>query len=502
MKIVRATVEIPMNSPHYQEAHTILKNLVLQEACSFDIHDIPQRSRYVLEKEIPEQDSQTAVENFEFMLNQIPSVRVTGLEVHNVRDVRSKDPLPPPIKMNGVGDTLEINVSQAINLKRISQQLLIESMRNNNTPPPIEKGESKLYQKIKNHLDTRFIETEKIARILSLAIEGQKNCLLWGDAGHGKSQMVEEAINGLGYSDDCFIQSFGEGMDEARLFGGLDFAKFKKKDVIEYNAERSFLNYKIAVFEEIFDAPATALLPLKDTLTARELRNGAQRYPMKTECIIGLTNRSPAEISELGAAAHALIERFPLQLEVRWDTYNTEIFKRLFAKVKPDAPEFMRETLADMCADIHDKGSFISPRSAIHALETLIISANGNDSDDKNYFKALAFVPGFERSIEGLTEELERREVERQSTAAVVAIAEKAGQFGNLVSTAHDSLECLTLYKQLQALNVKLANIKVSDGMVEKRNDLQTYINELLTFAHAKAVDLTPQETDALHLTP
>lgn len=501
MIIVRATVEIPINSPHYQEAHSFIKNVILNEQCYLHVDDIPQRTKYVLEKQIPEQDWQTAVEDFEFKLNQIPSARVTGLETHNVPTIGRTDTPDPPPEINRTGLKIKMPVVTT-HVNRVSEKLLTESMRNKHTHQPIEKGESELYLKIKSHLDTRFIETEKIARILSLALEGQKNCLLWGDAGHGKSQMVEEAINGLGRSDDCFIQSFGEGMDEARLFGGLDFGKFKNDDVIEYNVERSFLNHQIAVFEEIFDAPALVLLCLKDTLTARELRNGAQRYPMKTESIIALTNRSPAEISEIGAASHALIERFPLQLEVKWDTYNAEIFKRLFAKVKPDTPEFMRETLADMCADIHDKGSFISPRSAIHALETLIIAANGTETDDKSYFKALAFVPGFERSIEGLTEELERREVERQSTAAVVSIAEKAGHLGNLVSSAHDSLECLSLYKQIQALNVKLAEIKVADGMVEKRNELQTFINELLTFAQNKAIDLTPQDTDAIHLTP
>ena len=498
--IVRATLEIPMNSPHYHEAHTALKNIVLNEGCNIDLHHLPVRTKYVLEKQISEQDTQTAVEDFEFKLNQIPTARVTGLEVHDCGKFGGVN--HPSIELNRAEQTLEINSRAPNHIYRVTEAFLKESLRHLHPPPPIEKGESELYLKIKNHLDARFIETEQIARILSLAIEGQKNCLLWGDAGHGKSQMVESAINGLGRSDDCFIQSFGEGMDEARLFGGLDFGKFKNDDVIEYNVARSFLNHQIAVFEEIFDAPALVLLCLKDTLTARELRNGAQRYPMKTESIIALTNRSPAEISELGAASHALIERFPLQLEVKWETYTSTIFKRLFAKVKPEAPEFMRETLADMCADIHDRGGFISPRSAIHALETLMIAANGTDTADKSYFKALAFVPGFERSIEGLTEELERRETERQSTIAIHAIAEKAGKLGNQLSTAHDPLECLSLHKQISSLNKELANLKVADGMVGKRNDLQTFINDLLTFSQNKAIDLIPQETDALHLTP
>ena len=71
------------------------------------------------------------------------------------------------------------------------------------------------------------------------------------------------------------------------------------------------------------------LLSLKDVLTAREMRNGYQRYPMKTRCVVALTNKEPNEISALGPSAHALIERFPLQLNLKWDSYDLSGFQRL-----------------------------------------------------------------------------------------------------------------------------------------------------------------------------
>ena len=37
---------------------------------------------------------------------------------------------------------------------------------------------------------------------------------------------------------------------------------------------------------------------LKDTLTAKEVRNGNQRFPMKTKIIIGLTNKTLDEVIE------------------------------------------------------------------------------------------------------------------------------------------------------------------------------------------------------------
>ena len=494
--IVRGTVALAKDSKHYQEALDFIQDLIDRgEATIYEVKETLHTKTYTLDAQIIGTDATMLSENFEFKLNQIPDSRVQGLQI-----IRGLEPTLAAAARH----TAQFAVKRLpTGIKQLADAVVKDALRR---PQPtaeyIEKGENALYRQIKAHLDQHFIETEKIARILSLAIEGQKNCILWGDAGHGKSRMVEEAIKGLGLSDDCFVQSFGEGMDEARLFGGLDFAKFKNEDVIEYNTDRSFLNRKIAVFEEIFDSPAIVLLALKDTLTARELRNGAQRCPMKTECIIGLTNRSPAEISELGAAAHALIERFPLQLEVKWDRYDTDIYKRLFAKVKPQANDFMRETLAEMCADVHDKGGFISPRSAIHALETLIIAANGTDFEDHSCFKALAYVPGFERITEGLTEELERKAALHKATLEIKAIAEEANGLGNLLSTAHDSLECLSLCKDIQPLHDKLSKIKVSDGLIEPRNNLQDFLNQLLDHAQKKALDMIPKESHDSYQAP
>ena len=74
--------------------------------------------------------------------------------------------------------------------------------------------------------------------------------LLWGPGGHGKSEMVMAALRSMGYSEEqIFLQSFGEGMSEDRLWGGPNIAKL---DVcLEYDTARSFLPYEVVVLEEI-----------------------------------------------------------------------------------------------------------------------------------------------------------------------------------------------------------------------------------------------------------
>ena len=220
---------------------------------------------------------------------------------------------------------------------------------------------TKVEEAVYDILDEKFVKSEEVASILYLAIISNKNALIFGPPGYGKSEMVKHATDrmfGRHYcSNECqthfeqhgtpcnacddpgcckrrtFIQSFGEGMTEDRQFGGLDWKAFNEQNLQQFHVERSFLNYECAVFEEIFDAPPIVLMSLKDTLAAKELRNGEQRFPMKTRTIIGLTNKEPNEISDLGPSAHALIERFPLQLNLKWDEYGEKDFHQLFNKV-------------------------------------------------------------------------------------------------------------------------------------------------------------------------
>ena len=358
-----------------------------------------------------------------------------------------------------------------------------------------QKERSEVYTKIKDILDAKFIETEKIARILSLAVEGKKNCILWGDAGHGKSEMVAAAIQGLGYSDDCFVMSFGEGMDEATLWGGLNFEKLEKESVLEYNPERSFLNHRIAIFEELFDAPPIVLLPLKDTLTARELRKGAQRFAMKTDTIIAITNRAPSEISEIGAAAHALIERFPLQLQVGWDDYSSDRYRSLFEKVHPKTREELRSTLADLIGKVTDDGGFISPRSAVHALETLMIAENGSDMQGDACFQALAYVPGFEKVVDGIEADLERNREIRVAKHALTNYQMAITQISRAVQAATDADTALQLLHHVIKLDESIQNIRIPDELTEHRDTLKktakALSDECMTRAYQKAVENT-----------
>ncbi len=339
-----------------------------------------------------------------------------------------------------------------------------------------------LYEKIRQALADKYIKSEDVARILALGLESGKNVLLWGPGGHGKSEMVAAALAAVAKEEEIFVQSFGEGLDEATLWGGLNFRKLEEDKILEYFPENSFLARSYAVFEEMFDAPATVLLALKDTLTARKLRKGAQVFPMATKVVIGITNRDPEEIADLGPAAAALVERFPLQLKVNWPAYKSADYLDLFKKVAPRLPgadlNGTMGVLAELVAKAGDgNGSRpISPRSAVYALGVVKAAAalRGDGLVHKEDLVDLKFIDGLERLAENIRQELDAA---YERAAAEGRIREAETKLRSLISefsaAGGSPIKLLQAARRFLNLQDEVANLKVTDGLTERRKQLR-----------------------------
>jgi MoxR-like ATPase len=355
---------------------------------------------------------------------------------------------------------------------------------------------STIYNRISQALAAKFIFSDELARVLALAIVSKKNVLLWGPGGHGKSEMVMEVLKAI--QAEPFVQSFGEGMDEATLWGGLDFQALESEKVLRYYPEESFLASEYVIFEELFDAPPAVLLALKDTLTSRVLRKGAQKFAMRTESVIALTNKDPAEIADMGAAYQALIERFPLVLKVEWSDYRAQEYQQLFDKVEPQLGganlNGLAPVLAELMAKVVENGDDpISPRSAIHAIGVIKTAAElrGSDTCEKEDLLDLRFVDGFEGMAETLQEDLDRA---TEHAAAAENIAQFKGRISSLAYRLHDAsspIKALQIGKAAQALIDELSRLKVPDSLTQERKDLRKKAGEILQKAKEKAFDLT-----------
>ncbi|WP_146525958.1 AAA family ATPase [Novipirellula artificiosorum] len=265
-------------------------------------------------------------------------------------------------------------------------------------------------------LRERFVFCDEIADLLSAAFYEPCNVLLWGPGGHGKSEMAVTALKALGLEDqEIFIQSFGEGMSEDRLWGGPDMASLDT--CVRYDTTRSFLasQYKVVIFEELFDAPAQALLPLKDVLTRRVFMNGPERVEMAAKVVIACTNKDPREFAEDSDAVAALMERFLLQKEVRWPSYQAKHYRELFAKIRPDSSrggKQLQTMLSKVIAGLNEDKTFVmSPRMAIQSLEVVSNAAriHGDDTVTAESFQSIRFVQGMQSYTADLARRIEKQ---------------------------------------------------------------------------------------------
>jgi MoxR-like ATPase len=235
---------------------------------------------------------------------------------------------------------------------------------NQNSLKTKEKMATKTKNAVKNPVAEKFVFMDKTVSILNVGFSTAKNVILYGPGGHGKSEITLDFLKAKGI--DPFIQTMGTGMTTDRLFGGLDIPTFETTGKIEYLVHNSFMNHEYVIFEELFDAPDFILEQLKDILSSGVFRNGTQIFPIETKFIICCTNRTRDEFSK-NMSLKALMERFPLELNVIWDNYTEISYNKLLeskfgeGEVDPVIPYLLQEYAKN--------GITISPRVAVTAYQ-------------------------------------------------------------------------------------------------------------------------------------
>lgn len=234
---------------------------------------------------------------------------------------------------------------------------------------------------LREALNKKFVYVDEVIDILEIGKLSKKNVFLYGRGGHAKSEIMETFLKYIDpKGEDSFIQGCGEGLTIEKLFGGMNLKKFQDTGEIEYLVEHSFMNKKYVIFEELLDSRMNVLLSLKDILTSGMFRQGSQQFKIKTEFVVCLTNRTKQEVSE-DNSIKALMERFPLEVKVEWQRYESNNYQEMFSKVLG-----ARYTeVADICHAINETGDFVSPRTAIHMAQ---VYKTTNNIGNLKYFGA------------------------------------------------------------------------------------------------------------------
>lgn len=360
-----------------------------------------------------------------------------------------------------------------------------------------------------------YVNADDMQRAFSLAIAAGLNLIFSGPGGHGKSEFLMDAIGAI-ENMNPFVKSFGQGTSPEELYGGIDMEALNRqggaeKAAIQYNPEFSFLAHLIAVFEELFDAPSRVLTSLKDTMTARALRNGHQYFEMMTRVIFAATNHSPQEIAEGGPEIAALIERFPIQLEVKWPEYGEESFVELFTSVTGSKSVFdqitwddvsklqerarnvtlspvMQRILARIIVELRRDNVVISPRTAVLSMQLVRAAAaiNGRDRAIAQDIKAIAFLPGAHSLRSRISELIEEYSLSMVNEEELERLQMDFEEARGITATTEYDLKELTQY--LDRITNKVLNLKLDTSLAGRRQNLLQEVRSVRAVAQ-KALD-------------
>ena len=323
---------------------------------------------------------------------------------------------------------------------------ILEQIKNS-LKPKKEMGKSVNTEKEavvkRNPVAEKFVFMDKTINILNVGFMTGKNVVLFGPGGHGKSEITLDFLKAKGI--EPFIQTMGTGMTTDRLFGGLDIPTFETTGKIEYLVENSFMNYEYVIFEELFDAPDFILEQLKDILSSGVFRNGTQIFPINTKFIICCTNRTRDEFSK-NMSLKALMERFPLELNVIWDNYTEVSYNKLLeskfgeGEVDPVIPYLLQEYAKNNIT--------ISPRVAVTAYQVY----------DECGPESLAFIAEFAKKPSLIAEAIKKFESTIKFRELSAGITEMIETLNTLPLVSRDDEK--TYKEALKSLEMQLSDMK------------------------------------------
>ena len=343
-------------------------------------------------------------------------------------------------------------------LNTVEPQLSLEEILKQVTP--ITKEKKKMKRSTKNSVRSaeKFVFMDKTSSILEIGYSTCKNIVLYGPGGHGKSEMTLEFLKEKGIVP--YVITMGTGMTTDRLFGGMDIPTFEKTGKIEYLVENSFMNHEYVVFEEMFDAPDFILEQLKDILSSGIFRNGTQIFHIKTKFIICCTNRTRDEFSK-NMSLRALMERFPLELNVIWDNYTEISYNKLLESkfgvdnVDPVIPYLLQEYAKN--------GITISPRIAVTAYQ--VYDQCGPDS--------LSFIAEFAKKPSLISEVIKKFEATikfRELSTGMNELIDKISSAS--LNTTADEKVYKGLLKELTNMITDIKGLTVSDDIASMHAQL------------------------------
>lgn len=267
---------------------------------------------------------------------------------------------------------------------------------------------------MKAEVGKKFYKMDYVIEALYIAFTTGKNIILYGPGGYGKSQIVKEFIKVASIPSSTIVGY--EDMEVEALLGLPNMKKLTEDSEYEIAFEKSkFMNPGVLILEEFMDVrPATAAA-LKDILSEKGYRRGAEFIPSAVESVVICTNKAPEEVSSNLSLGALYKERFPIAVKVVWEEHDYNAYAG-FIKHHIGLKTFKDSyyILAELCARTSANEANISPRKVIDALDIL------KQHDD---IKLLKLIPDIDTTtIEEVerTQHLRKEKVLVESTCAKI----------------------------------------------------------------------------------
>lgn len=227
-----------------------------------------------------------------------------------------------------------------------------------------ERVNSIPYTELLAEMEKRFIYQTEAIKAIYVGLSMNMNVFLSGPGGYGKSSLIKHILNFYGIPFTVVVGY--KDMPVDALLGIPDMDKLLKESKYEINFKESvFYNPGVLIGEEFTDILPSTAAALKDILTERGLHTRSGKVESLISCMILAANKSAKEVIDDESKRAFYNERFPLQVEVIWQSHTAKDYYRLLTLTFQEAETQLLFFMAKLLEDNHVSfNNTISPRIA------------------------------------------------------------------------------------------------------------------------------------------
>jgi len=228
------------------------------------------------------------------------------------------------------------------------------------------------YKDLITEVEKRFIFQTKAVKAIYTGLSMNMNVFLSGPGGYGKSTLIKFVLDFyripyttvVGYKD----------MPVDALLGIPNMDKLLKESKYEVNFKDSiFCKPGVLIGEEFTDILPSTAAALKDILTERGMHGKEGKVESLISCMIIAANKSSQEVIDDESKRAFYQERFPIQVEVKWEAHTARDYFKLLKLSFPDVESSLLFFMAKIFEDNHVTfNNTISPRIGISITEVYI----------------------------------------------------------------------------------------------------------------------------------